>query len=187
MSRKGLDMQEVRIFGSIRIRSGSDLRFIVLDFRIRVVRIEADELGIWIHWNSDHPSRQDFTKTHVNSQNIHLWTILTRVGKNVRTDTDNFVNRSMKTFTAVAALIFGWVGVGGSGSEPTMWRGMGWDTSLPQPLFYTVCQNFFIAYLANFWYWKVSDKFWQTILSAFSFWFMTQIVYWIRQTVQSIC
>jgi hypothetical protein len=33
-----------------------------------------------------------------------------RVGKNGRADTDNFL-RSMKTFRAVAALIFGWVGV----------------------------------------------------------------------------
>jgi len=35
--------------------------------------------------------------------------ILTRVGKNGRADTDNFVLRSMKTFKPVATLIFGWV------------------------------------------------------------------------------
>jgi hypothetical protein len=43
------------------------------------------------------------------SQNIHFLRILTHIGKNGLVDTDNFVLRSMKTFKAVAALIFGYV------------------------------------------------------------------------------
>jgi len=57
----------------------------------------------------EYPSRQDFTETHVNSQNINFFSIVTRVRKNSRADTEKFVLRSMKTFKEVAALTFVWV------------------------------------------------------------------------------
>ncbi len=64
-----------------------------------------------------YPRRQDFTETHVNSENIHFWNILTRVEKDGRADTDNFVLRIMNMFKAVAAFIFVWVQVGGLGGS----------------------------------------------------------------------